>query len=69
MMKSYKDTKKSLLMASSYRDINKSPLMASSHRDSGRNLLMLKSNRICKAKSFMTGGPRADERRCCSYDD
>ena len=69
MMNSYKDIEKSPLVASSYRDIDKSPLMASSYRDNERNLLILKSYSICKAKSFMTGGPRADERRCCSYDD
>ena len=68
MMKSYKDTMRNFLMTSSYRDTRRESLSLSYNLNSKVNPSK-DSYTNCKAKSFMTGGPRADERRCCSYDD
>ena len=55
-------------MTSSYRDTRRESLSLSSNLN-GKVNPSKDSYTNCKAKSFMTGGLRADERRCCSYDD
>lgn len=55
-------------MMSSYRDTRRESLSLSSNLN-GKGNPTKDSYINCKAKSFMTGGLRADERRWLSYDE